>query len=78
MSTVLLVNGFRVSIRNPPREHGPAHVHVWKAGTSVVIELDPVVARSAERMRTADLAAAVRLVEANRQYLLEQWRKRHG
>jgi hypothetical protein len=51
---------------------------VWKAGTSVVIELDPVVARSAERMRTTDMARAIELVEANRHYLLEQWRKRHG
>ena len=78
MSTVLRYRGFRVMIHLPTREHGPAHVHVWKAGTQVVIGLDPVTTRRAERMRAADVAAAVELIEDNLDYLLEEWRKRHG
>lgn len=41
MPTVIQRDGFRVVIFLPPREHGPAHVHVCKAGTEVVITLDP-------------------------------------
>jgi hypothetical protein len=32
MPTVLVQGGFKVRILLPPREHGPAHVHVHKAG----------------------------------------------
>jgi uncharacterized protein DUF4160 len=82
MPTVLVIDGFHVRILVPPREHGPAHVHVWKAGTVVVIDLpegdQPLSIRKARGMRTADTVAAVRLVEANVEMLLEQWRKYHG
>ena len=80
--TVLDVDGFQVRILLPPREHGPAHVHVRKAGTAVVIDLPeggrPLSIRSIWRMRDADVVAAFRLVEANVEMLLEQWRKYHG
>ena len=80
--TVLDVDGFQVRILLPPREHGPAHVHVRKAGTVVVIDLPeagrPLSIRTIWRMRDADVVAAFRLVEANVEMLLEQWRKYHG
>ena len=82
MPTVLNVDGFQVRILVPPREHGPAHVHVWKAGTVVVINLrdgdQPLGIRKVRGMRTADVVAAFRLVETNVEMLLEQWRKYHG
>ena len=82
MPTVLDVDGFQVRIRLPPREHGPAHVHVWKAGTHVVINLpqgdQPLGIRIVHRMRDLDVVAAVRLVEANVELLLTEWRKHHG
>jgi uncharacterized protein DUF4160 len=34
-------DGFRFYIRNPPREHGPPHVHVKKTGAEVAINLNP-------------------------------------
>ena len=77
MPTVIQRDGFRVVIFLPPREHGPAHVHVRKAGTEVVITLDPIGIRVVERMRAADVVQAVRLVEDNRAHLLKEWRKRH-
>jgi len=62
MPTVLNVDGFQVRILVPPREHGPAHVHVWKAGTVVVIDLpegdQPLGIRKVRGMRTADVVAA--------------------
>ena len=82
MPTVLRDAGFRVRILLPPREHGPAHVHVFKAGSVVVIDLpdkdQSLAIRSIQRMRDVDVVAAFRLVEANVEMLLEQWRKHHG
>jgi hypothetical protein len=82
MPTVLNVDGFQVRILVPPREHGPAHVHVWKAGTVVVIDLpegdQPLGIRKVRGMRTADVVAAFRLVEVNIEMLLAQWRNYHG
>jgi len=77
MPTVIQRDGFRVVIFLPPREHGPAHVHVRKAGAEVVITLDPIGVRVVERMRPADVVQAVALVEDNRAHLLKEWRKRH-
>jgi len=55
---------------------------VWKAGTHVVINLpqgdQPLGIRIVHRMRDLDVVAAVRLVEANVELLLTEWRKHHG
>ena len=82
LPTVLNVDGFRVRILLPPREHGPPHVHVWTAGTVVIIDLpeggQALRIRKLSGMRTPDVVTAFRLVEANVALLLEQWRKYHG
>ena len=79
-------------ILNPPREHGPAHVHVVTgngAGTGeVVIELGqlagggnswgPVNIREVKGMRNADIVAAVHLVEDHVDELRIRWRQIHG
>ena len=82
MPTVLNIGSFRVRILLPPREHGPPHVHVWKAGAVVVIDLpdgdQPLGIRKLRGMRTVDVVTAFRLVEANVAMLLDQWRKYHG
>ena len=82
MPTVLKDGGFHLRILLPPREHGPAHVHVRKAGAVVVIDLpdanQSLGIRKIRRMRDADVVAAFRLVEANIELLLEHWRKYHG
>ncbi|MHB1096100.1 MAG: DUF4160 domain-containing protein [Gemmatimonadaceae bacterium] len=78
MPTVLRREGFRITILLPPREHGPAHVHVSRAGSEVVITLNPVTVRSVDRMRTTDILRAVALVEEHQALLLTAWRKWHG
>jgi hypothetical protein len=82
MPTVLAQGGFKVRILLPPREHGPAHVHVYKAGGLVVIDLPAegrsVRIRTMSRMRVPDVIGAVRLVEANAAMLLREWRRHHG
>lgn len=82
MPTVSTDGGFQLRSLLPPREHGPAHVHVRKAGAVVVIDLpdadQSLGIRKIRRMRDADVVAAFRLVEANIELLLEHWRKYHG
>jgi hypothetical protein len=75
--TVLRGDGFRVVIFLPPREHGPAHVPVRKAGGEIIIELDPVSVVE-HNMTRVDGRAAVRLVAANVSRLLEDWGRIHG
>jgi hypothetical protein len=75
-------DGFQFYIRNPPREHGPPHVHVKKAGAEVAINLEPAgdddLVREVYQMRDADVVKAVRLVEANIDLLSKVWRQIHG
>ncbi len=82
MPTVLRAEGFQVRIFLPPPEHGPPHVHVIRGEVVVVIYLpfgsQRVAVRNANGNRDADVLAAVRLVEANSEYLLHAWRRFHG
>ncbi len=82
MPTVLRVDGFRIVIYLPPREHEPPHVHVWKAGGEVVIELATPrrrqTIRSVTHMRTLDVVKAFRIVEEHVEYLLDRWGDYHG
>ncbi len=82
MPTVLRVGGFLVRIYHPPREHGPAHVHVLKDGAEVVIELAdqgrPQRIRDVLGMRDSDVLAAFRLVGAHTGDLLSHWRQLHA
>lgn len=79
---MLVVDGFDVRIYLPPREHGPAHVHVVKADGQVAVNLGdertgPSV-RGVIGMTDRDARRAFRIVEANRETLLEAWRRYHG
>jgi hypothetical protein len=78
MPTVLRADGFEFVIYHPPREHGPAHVHVFKAGGQAVIRLSPIAVTRVYRMRDAGVIAAVRLAQAHRSMLLDAWREVHG
>lgn len=78
MPTVMTLDGFIIKIYFPPREHGPAHVHVFRGGDEVIIELAPVAIRENYGMRTAQIVKAVRIVEDNLEMLQEEWRKIHG
>ncbi|MFN4770438.1 DUF4160 domain-containing protein [Gemmatimonas sp.] len=83
LPTVLRHHGFRIVIYVPPREHGPAHVHVFRtAGEELVIWLgDASTGPSigdAVGMRDADAVKAFRVVEAHHAFLLACWRAYHG
>jgi hypothetical protein len=81
MSTVLRVDGFTIMIYLPNREHGPAHVHVFKAGTELIVTLgegaEPPAITNNRRMRDADLVAAYRIIQTHLDVLRSEWRKYH-
>ena len=81
MPRVHEVDGFRVYIYLPPREHGPAHVHVLKAGSEVVVQIGTGEALRPYRVfgpiRASEVVRAVRIVEAVEDYLLKEWRRHH-
>jgi hypothetical protein len=74
--TVLRQDGFDVMMYT--NDHGPPHVHVWKAGGEIVINLAPVEIARAEGMKRQDAARAVEIVEEYRDDLLERWHEIHG
>jgi hypothetical protein len=92
MPVIVSVGAFRVVILNPPREHGPAHVHVIKgpaAGESEVLvnlgqpdvagaEWHSVSVREIKAMRPSDVVTAVKLVQSHLLLLRERWREIHG
>jgi hypothetical protein len=71
-----------VYILLPPREHGPPHVHVWKGGAQVVIDLGSATGQcKIDRifeMKPKDVVKAFRVVDESRDSLLDEWRKIHG
>ena len=75
MPTVLRSGGFDMVIRTA--DHGPPHVHVFKAKTQAKIALGPVSVLL-DNMAPKDLVRAVRLVEDNADTLLARWREIHG
>lgn len=78
MPTVLRVDGFRFLILLPPREHGPAHVHVERGGATMIVELLTLLVRDVRGMSDADVRKAVRIVEENDGTLIAEWRRIHG
>jgi len=78
--TILLTGGF--AIRVYLNDHGPAHVHVWKADAWVVIALPhddvPVRAVRAGAMKERDIMRALRIVEEHAEALWKAWRRYHG
>lgn len=81
MPTVLRVDGFRVVIYAPPREHPPPHVHVFGDGGEVEVGIpvaggDPPV-RRAVGVRDAVAWKACRLVAQHSEFLFSMWRQLH-
>lgn len=82
MPTIYRDGSFRVIVFPGSREHGPPHVHVFSATGEVVVLLgDDAVGpsfREVRGMREPDARRALRLVEANQQEFLREWRRYHG
>lgn len=68
--------GFSVMIYT--QDHLPAHVHIWRAGGEIVINITTLEVTRVEGISRRDSTQAVRIVEENREFLLERWHEIHG
>ena len=80
MPTVLRQKGFEVRIYT--NDHAPAHVHVWRAGEFVIINLGddqtkPHVRKNIN-MRLRDIAVVLVIIGENQSYLLAKWGEYHA
>lgn len=78
MPTVVASRGFRVLVLFPPREHGPAHVHVVKSGVEVLINLSDASVREIRGMRDPDVNEAIELVKVHMSACVATWEEIHG
>jgi hypothetical protein len=77
MPTVLREAGFEVRIYT--LDHPPPHVHVWKAGAVVRIDLATLyVAEIVGAISDRDVKRAERLVARHAARLRREWTKIHG
>jgi hypothetical protein len=81
MPTVHREDGFQIRIY--PNDHLPRHVHVFKAGGEVIIQLGretepPSIDEVHPSISNKDVGKALSLVQANQVKLLESWKNIHG
>ncbi len=73
MPTVLQQDGFDILIYT--RDHLPRHVHVFRAGTEVVINIDTLAIRDVLGMRAKNVRKALEIVAANQEFLQSEWQR---
>ena len=76
MPTVLRSGALRLVIY--PNDHPPAHVHVLGPGWVVVINLIEPEIREVINCGEREARRALQLIAADREILLEAWRRIHG
>jgi hypothetical protein len=82
--TIHIEAGFIFRIFGPPREHGPAHLHIERPPDGlVVIRLGLRAGESPEvwklyRMRRRDVLKAFRIVEREEEKFRTSWEAIHG
>jgi Domain of unknown function (DUF4160) len=80
MLTILRQNGFEFVIRT--RDHLPPHVHVFLAGTEVVLNLGidkntPLI-RELRGMQDRNIRRALEITVENNELFLAEWWRIHG
>jgi len=76
MPTIIRQEGFDITIFT--NDHEPPHVHVFKAGAELIVNLNPVGIRDNYRMSKREARKAIRIVSSHRELLLRAWGEIHG
>lgn len=76
MPTVWSERGFIFMIHT--NDHEPVHVHAYKAGGVVLLNIDDLGARKIIALKKADVKLAKQIVAANRDLFLQKWEEIHG
>ena len=78
--TVFRQAGYRIMIYGD--DHPPMHVHVFKAGGEVIINLGdehtPPAVRKNTAVKRTDERRALEIVGDNQDRLIQEWRRKHG
>jgi len=75
MPTVVQERGYRVMIFF--NDHPPPHAHVFKDGQKARVYLSPVALWDST-LKANETKQAIKIVEANRDTLLNKWHEIHG
>jgi len=80
VATIHMEDGFRFRVF--PNDHAPAHVHAWKGGASVVIQLPTLdapakILRINGTIKNSDVVRAVEIVQDNAGLMWEGWHRFH-
>ena len=75
MPTIWSERGFIFMIHT--NDHEPAHVHAYKAGGVIVINVLDLSLRKVINLKKADAKLAKQIVAANEQLFLQKWREIH-
>lgn len=80
MPTVLRQDGFNIIIWTD--DHAPSHIHVFRAGEELVVNLGDtqtgIEIRENKGMKRKNIRRAVDIIEANQLFLLQEWERIHG
>lgn len=76
MPTVWSERGFLFMIHT--NDHEPVHVHAYKAGGVVLIEVRDLSVRKAINLKKADVKRAKQIVAVQRDLFLQKWEEIHG
>lgn len=79
MPEIFREGSFVVRVLLPPREHGPAHVHVWSPEGYMVVQLEPSLSiREAHGIKSSTAREILSSIEARYDECLAAWRRYHG
>lgn len=73
MPTVLHKEGFEIKIYTA--DHGPEHVHIFKAGRELILNISDQSMRRNYGMSPRDVRRAIEIVAENRDFLLAEWKR---
>lgn len=76
MPTVWSERGFHFMIHT--NDHEPIHVHAYKAGGVVLIDVRDLSLRKIINLKKADVKLARQIVAAQRELFIEKWEEIHG
>ena len=75
MPVVLRVSGYKFFFYEADIANEPPHVHISKEGNEAKFWLDPIRTAREGKFRKNDLRDIERIIEDNRDFLLDAWNK---